>query len=365
LERDDILRLAIRRIETEGDERPLWHLIRYLPENGQEGGKAYLAISAQHELLDGQGLLRLAQALTSDTISDITPEVFEMAIGMSGPEYKPSLLFLLPIILREKIIPALPTWLSSYIGPYPTWPTSIDKHPSTAPWDFSILSIAPEVIIAISRKGKDNGVNTLHPILKVAYLQAMREVFGPSSPNAVFVGESPRSERSNDPTEGHSYLAGNYVSASSWTLPKKGEFWEWCKAYSTYLTATGISDGRQAIGLLSYLPDPPAFKSDDPRRATGWEDDYLTKFESGQNTYSQSLSFSNLGRVSLAQMGAAEDLVWGFPGSPFAPPLSVALIGHEMGLRVYSTWREGCPVTRKSAGDVELALSRILEEHGT
>jgi hypothetical protein len=90
----------------------------------------------------------------------------------------------------------------------------------------------------------------------------------------------------------------------------------------------------------------------------------LTKFESGQNTYSQSLSFSNLGRCSLAQMGGAEDVVWGFPGSPFAPPLSVALVGHEGGLRVYSTWREGCPVTWESAGAVELALARILEEHG-
>ena len=359
LNRDEVLRLAIRRIEEEDEDKPLWHVIRYAARSG----KAFLAISAQHELMDGQGLMRLAQAITASDISYIPTEVFDTKVGMAGPDYQPSIGFLLPIIYREKIIPLLSTWLSSYSRP-PTWPTTIDKHPSTAPWGFSILFLPPQTIKDVSRKGKEVGVNTLHPILKVAYLQAMREIYGPASPDAVFIGESPRSERSDEPTEGHSYLAGNYVSGSSWALPQSGEFWEWCQSYSTYLRTTGIAEGRQAIGLLSYLPDPPSFNSDDKRRATGWEDDYLTKFESGQNTYSQSLSFSNLGRVSLESMGGAEDLVWGFPGSPFAPPLSVALVGHEDGLRVYSTWREGCPVTRKSAGEVELAFKRILEEHG-
>jgi len=360
ISRDEVLRLAIMKIELEKEDRPLWHVVRYVPR--EKGGKGYLAISAQHELLDGQGLLRLAQAIIANDISHIPTEVFETIPGMSGAEYKPSMSFLLPIIYREKIIPLLPTWLSSRIRPYPTWPTTIAKHPSTAPWDFSILSIPPAIIKALSTKGKEMGVNTLHPILKVAYLQAMREVYGPTSPNAVFIGESPRSERSDDPSDGHSYIAGNYVSASSWTLPITGGFWDWCRTYSTYLRTTGISDGRQSIGLLAYLPDPPAFESNDPRRATGWEDDYLTKFENGENTYSQSLSFSNLGRCSLYKESGVEDLVWGFPGSPFAPPLSVALIGHEGGLRVYTTWREGCPVTKDTAGAVEAGLNRILQE---
>jgi hypothetical protein len=359
LDRDEVLRLGIRRIEEEDEDKRLWHVIRYTSQSGN----AYLAISAQHELMDGQGLMRLAQAITAHDISDIPTEVFDTKVGMAGPDYQPSISFLLPIIYREKIIPLLPTWISSYLRP-PTWPTTIDKHPSTAPWDFSILSLPPQTIKDVSRKGKEEGVTTLHPILKVAYLQAMREIYGPASPDAVFIGESPRSERSDDPTNGYSYLAGNYVSGSSWTLPQSGEFGEWCQSYSTYLRTIGISEGRQAIGLLSYLPDPPSFYSDDKRRATGWEDEYLTKFEAGHNTYSQSLSFSNLGRISLERMGGAEDLVWGFPGSPFAPPLSVALVGHEGGLRVYSTWRVGCPVTRESAGEVEVAFKRILEEQG-
>jgi len=359
LNRDQVLRLAIRRIEEEDEDQPLWHVIRYVSPSE----KAYLAISGQHELMDGQGLMRLAQAITIDDISHIPTEVFDTKVGMAGADYKPSISFVLPIVYREKIIPLLPTWLSSYLRP-PTWPPTIDKHPSTAPWDLSILSLPPQTIQDVSRKGKEKGVNTLHPILKVAYLQAMREVYGPAAPNALFIGESPRSERSDDPAEDHSYLAGNYVSAASWTLPQSGEFWEWCNSYSTYLGTSGISEGRQAIGLLAYIPDPPSFTSDDKRRATGWEDNYLTKFEAGQNTYGQSLSFSNLGRVSLDRMGGAEDLVWGFPGSPFAPPMSVALVGHEGGLRVYTTWREGCPVTRESAREVELAFKKILEEHG-
>jgi len=362
-DRDDVLPRAIRKIETEKEDRPLWQVVRYVPETELEEG--YLAISAQHELMDGGGLLRLVQCLIYDDIPSLpAAEKFDTALGMQGAEYKPSLGFLLPIIYREKVIPALPTWLSTYLRPSPTWPANIDEHPSTAPWDFSVLSIDPTTVKAISATGKRKGVKTLHPVLKVAYLQAMREVYGPSSPGCVFVGESPRNERSNNPGDGHSYLAGNYVSAASWTLPSTGDFWEWCNTYSTYLSTTGISDGRQSIGLLSYLPDPdPPAKSDDPRRSTGWEDDYLTKFENRTNTYSQSLSFSNLGRVSLAKASGAVDLVWGFPGSPFAPPLSLAVVGHEAGLRIYTTWREGCPVTGESVGEVELAFKRIIEEH--
>jgi hypothetical protein len=116
------------------------------------------------------------------------------------------------------------------------------------------------------------------------------------------------------------------------------------------------------MGLLAYLPDPTTFTSDEPKRATGWEDDYLTKFENGTiiNGNSLSLSFSNLGRTTLPP--GAEDLVWGFPGSPFAPPLSVAVIGHERGVRVYTTWREGL-VTRENVGQVERAFYEILQFH--
>jgi hypothetical protein len=323
-----------------------------------------LAISAQHELMDGGGLFRLAQSLIYDDTSLPAQEKFDTTLGMSDNDYKPSISFLLPVIYRERVIPALPTWISTYLRSLPTWPGVIAKHPSTAPWDFSILSIDSTTIKSISANGKRKGVKTLHPILNVAYLQAMREVYGPSSLDCVFVGESPRNERSDKEADGHSYLAGNYVSGSSWTLPSTGGFWEWCNTYSTYLSTTAISEGRQSIGLLAYLPDPdPPVESDDTRRSTGWEDEYLTKFENGTNTYSQSLSFSNLGRISLAKALGAVDLVWGFPGSPFAPPISVAVVGHEAGLRVYSTWREGCPVTRESVGEVELAFKSILEGH--
>jgi hypothetical protein len=99
----------------------------------------------------------------------------------------------------------------------------------------------------------------------------------------------------------------------------------------------------------------------DPKKATGWEEYYTTKFENGENTYSQSLSFSNLGKLTLPP--GASDLVWGFPGSPFAPPISVALVGHEQGLRVYTTWREGCLVTRDTAEAVEKAFVGILKDH--
>jgi hypothetical protein len=239
----------------------------------------------------------------------------------------------------------------------------MDRHPSTVPWEFSILSLPAQRLKAISKAGKEHGVNTLHPILYVAYLQAMRDTFSPDDPGAVFTGSSPRNER--DVTQGHSYLAGNYSSSVDWTLPPSMPFWDNCVSYSRYLhSPKGISAGRQAMGMLAYLPDPEADGSApdrDSKRATGWEEYYTTKFENGENTYGQSLSFSNLGRATLPP--GASDLVWGFPGSPFAPPISVALVGHEQGLRVYTTWREGCPVTRNTAEAVEKAFVEILKDH--
>jgi hypothetical protein len=355
VERDTVLRKAITRIETASVDKPPWQVVRYTSPSGS----AYLAISAQHELLDGIGLLRLVGALTTDDISDIPTERFNMTVGMSSPDYKPSITHLLPVIYREMLIPKLPSWLQSYLRPTPTWPTSIDRHPSTAPWDFLVLSLPPDLLHALSRAGKGHEVNTLHPILHVAYLQVMRDVFGPTAPGTTFVGSSPRNER--DTAQGHSYLAGNYSSSVDWALPEGLSFWEACLLYSEYLhSPAGISAGRQAMGMLGYLPDSVQSQSDDPKRATGWEDYYTTKFENGENTYGQSLSFSNLGRTALPPN--ATDLIWGFPGSPFAPPVSVALIGHEQGLRVYTTWREGCPVTREGAKAVEMAFKKVLED---
>lgn len=351
-DRDIIIRRAITRIETARQARPLWQVVRYVAPSGS----VYLAVSAQHELLDGIGLTRLVSALTAHDISYIPSEGFDITVGMSTPEYKPSVSHLLPIVYREMIVPKLPSWLQYYLRPATSWPASIDRHPSTAPWDFSVFSLSPDQLKAVSDAGKRCGVKTLHPILHVAYLQAIRNVYGSKAPGTIFIGSSPRNER--DTTQGHSYLAGNYSSSVDWTLPDSATFWQACLQYSQYLhSSSGISAGRQAMGMLAYLPDSST-SSNDPKRATGWEDHYTTKFEKGENTYSQSLSFSNLGRTPLPPK--ATDLVWGFPGSPFAPPISVALVGHERGLRVYTTWRDGCPVTKGEVKAVEEAFKAIL-----
>jgi hypothetical protein len=99
LNRDEVLRLAIRRIEEEDEDKPLWHVIRYVAQSG----KAYLAISGQHELMDGQGLMRLAQAITSDDISQITTEVFDAKVGMAGPDYQPSIGFFFLSYIEKRL----------------------------------------------------------------------------------------------------------------------------------------------------------------------------------------------------------------------------------------------------------------------
>lgn len=352
--RDDILIKAISAAEAAPGDGPLWHVVRYTT-----GPVTHLAISAQHELLDGIGLLRLALALTADDVAELPNEPFETVVGMSTPEYKPTLPFLLPLVYSEMLVPALPTWLQRYLRPSRPWPAEIETHPSNAPWGTSVLSIDTDKVAALSLKGKGSGVKTLHPILKVAYLTAIRSTFGPHSPKVDFIGTTPRNER--DSALMHPYLTGNYTSSFEWTLPSNASFWSACRSCAEYMTSpAGIAIGRQRMGLLAYLPDPdPPKPSTDPRRATGWEDSYTTKFEDGTNTYSQALSLSNLGRVSLPP--GATDLVWGFPGSPFAPPLSLAMIGHEGGLRIFATRREGCPVTAEHVEQIEKRFVELLD----
>lgn len=349
--RDEILVQAIAAAESAPADGPLWHVVRYLTANA-----SYLAVSAQHELLDGIGLLRLVLALTADDISSLPSEPFETMIGMSTSEYKPTLRFLLPLIYSEMVIPVLPEWLQAYARTAEVWPTEIDLHPSKAPWAVSTMSIDLNKVSELSKAGKLRGVKTLHPIFEVAYLSAVRYVFGSDAPDASFIGTTPRNER--DVSSGHAYLTGNYTSSFQWTLPTEISFWSACRAcYHHMNSPTGIAAARQRMGLLAYLPDPdPPRSSSDSRRATGWEDSYTTKFENGTNTYRQTASFSNLGRAALPT--GATDMIWGFPASPFAPPLSLAIIGHEAGVRFFTTWREGCPVTVDKARQVD---KRFLE----
>lgn len=365
---DEVLVSAIQSAESADRDGPLWQVIRYAYNPvAASSATTYLAISAQHELLDGIGLLRLTHALTADSIDDLPSEPFGTPVGMSTPEYKPSISFLLPLIYTEMIVPALPTWLQDYLRPTPVWPVKIELHPSKAPWASSTLSLDPELVNQLSQAGKTNNVKTLHPILKVAYLLAIRSVYGNDSenlaPGVKFVGQTPRNER--DPALDHPWMTGNYTSSFEWTLPDSSAydtFWTAAReCYEYGISPKAISSGRQKMGTLAYLPDPDppvVSKSNDPKRATGWEDHYTTRFESGVDPYSESLSISNLGRTTLPQ--GATDLVWGFPGSPFAPPFSIAMIGHEGGLRVYTTWREGSPVTLGGAHKVEHAFVNIL-----
>lgn len=350
----EVLITAIKAAEAAPLRTSLWQVVRY-----KSSSAAYLAISAQHELLDGIGLLRLVAALTAHEISDLPSEPFETPIGMSTPEYKTSLPVLLPLVYTELILPKLPNWLQRRLRPAPSWPATIDIHPSRAPWAASLLSLDLDKLRHLGQAGKNHGVATLHPVLKTAYLAAIRAVFGANATGTVFVGSTPRNERDSQPE--YPYLTGNYTSSFDWTLPGEGSFWSACRSCHQYSASpAAISAGRQKMGLLAYLPDSDTSTGKtDPKRATGWEDSYTTKFEQGVNPYSQSLSISNLGRSNLPV--GATDMCWGFPGSPFAPPFSIALIGHERGLRVFTTWREGCPVTRDTVRQVERAFLHIVD----
>ncbi|KAL1747972.1 hypothetical protein HDZ31DRAFT_60842 [Schizophyllum fasciatum] len=188
----------------------------------------------------------------------------------------------------------------------------------------------------------------------------MWAVLGRGAAPFVVKGNTPRSER--DPSLGHAYCTANYTSSTEVHLQLRAgdDFWAIARQVASDLgSPEGVQKGRWAVGMLSFLPDPPTEPENaDTERPTGWEERFYGKMRS-QDPFGGSLEVSNLGYTDLP--AGAEDIVWSSSSWPCAPVLNANVIGHKGGLRIATVWREGAAVTGKEAKGVEEAVTRVLE----
>jgi hypothetical protein len=245
---------------TAEDETPLWQVQRYIPAN-DTGGTAYLAVWASHQLADGVGTLRLAQAILSRDISTLRTETSLAPKLEDSVNIEPPVTHLLPVVFQKLLLPSLPSFIQAYFKPAAPWPAErILQRPTQCEEDLLLVQIPGELVSVIKSAGASHGVRTLHPILELAYLVSIWAVFSHDKAPLLLDGQTPRNERAAE--KGHGQITGNYVSSlhHQVTPSRDSSFWSLAKDCARSLTAEdGLRRGRYAMGMLAYVPDPDNF----------------------------------------------------------------------------------------------------------
>jgi hypothetical protein len=344
------------------DKEPMWRVTLL---TSPASTRTHLAISAHHEIVDGMGLLTLARALLSPSITHLPYETLDIIPALEDTiSLKPSLRHVLPLIWHDLASSFSPKCLRSLLRssrPLRPWPVGrLTKMSTEGPWDLSLLALSPALIPALKATGTANGVPALNMTLHMAYTLAIWIVCGQRAlAHFSMATWIPKSERNAE--LGHAYCTGNYVSdfITKIKLRPTDPFWTVTAKLSEYFRSpAGIARARGSTGTLSYIPDPePDAAMRDTPTPTGWEMHMLGKAKS-PDPYDVGMLMSNLGPVGLPP--GAEDAVWTQSASPFIAALSVNVIGHEGGLRASTVWREGAPVTREEVKEVERVFEEVL-----
>lgn len=328
------------------------------------GETGFLILALSHLVTDGKGSTLLLRALTCPH-SDLPPkEEWEQPTFLDETvSLTPTPRFLVPVVLRELVLPKMPMFIQSMFTQDPPWPGKVSS-PLDKPWDILLLELDPDLVASIKAAGSKHGVKTLHPILKTAYLASMWRVFSSPSPMRLATATA-RNERKAE--LGHAAITHNYVSSSEWNLVLSGTdgLWDRAREFADRLASPdGLAEGRMKMGLLAHLPDPVVDKTAadyDPDCPTGWEKFFMQRARSA-NPFMISMDMSNLGRIDLPP--GATDEFWGQTATPFSAAYHVNAIGHEAGIRITSTWIEGSSGTRAQSVQVHEVFEAVLRRLG-
>lgn len=340
-------------------EGPMWRVTLARPAGE---GRGYLLLSINHLLVDGRGSTLLLRALTESLGSPSnvaredwsTPTRFDDTVSTS-----PSLPFLLPVVFRELLLPKLPRFIQRPFLTSDPWPSAQPGNPLTCGWDILLLSLPASQVPLLKAAGKAHGVNTLHPLMKVAYIASLWHVFGRGEPLHV-AASTARDER--NPALGHAGITHNYVSSTEYdaTLAPSDRFWARAQELAVKVGPAGVAEGRMTMGLLRHIPDPdvePSAPGFDASRPTGWEKYFCERATSG-TPYRDSVSVSNLGAITLPP--GAEDAWWGQTATPFGSAFMTNVIGHEGGVRVSSAFRL-ITSDKERTGQLHDIMRRVLD----
>lgn len=344
MRRGALLELEWQRMANEDfDTKPAWQIVRYTSAT-----QSYIAVSGLHDLFDGIGILRLSQAVLMDSVAELPFEVVMPPIE-DKLDIRPSYTFLLPVIWQALIVPKLPRPIRSFFEERRAWPGSLNHASTTScPAAVSVFDLEADSLTQLRTKGKQHGT-TLTAVLEIAITTAIWHVHG----NDYLRSDVPANQRSaTDP-----YCTGCYVASytSTRTLSPTMVFWGLVSSvpYGRKQNPAALQEARMRVGMLAYVPDGPR---DDPG-PTGWES-FLRESMNSNTPYDASVELSNLGFVELPTN--AVDLVWGAPKSPRGPCYDVLAVGHQRGLRLVFTWREGAGTTRQEEQALERTLRLIL-----
>jgi len=351
---DEMKRLDKLHLESD----PLWQVALY---TASDDSPAYLVVSGHHALTDGKAVFNLTDALLAADISHLPYEQVDKVPLLSDThDLRPGLLYILGLIWTALLVPKLPARIQPYLRPAHAWPdTGIRRPASKCEGRFSLLELPHSLIDSLKVAGRQNGVKTLHPILTISYATAIWHVMRGSSDSLVIRASTPSNIR--DLSLGHGYCTGNYVGSAPVTFVPRPETDFWAETAQVAIDMSSKASKKRALelmGALSYVPDPaPDLAKRDTDRPTGWEQFFGETMESAV-PYSDTMSISNIGRVKLPPKAA--DLFWAQGASPMAPPFTINVVGHEKGLRVTPTWRDGAVVDEDDVKRVDEVWERIL-----
>lgn len=339
----------IEHLMANDGQNPLWRITTYTNES-DNGGKAYFAISGDHCLVDGRGMVNLVKSLFE--VDNVPAETIEdVARGEETYNIKPGFWKLLPVILQSKIRPNLPVFLQDRLfSPLP-WPAKPIGRGLHSP-GISRLEIPSSMVDSLKSQGRLHGIKTLHPILLYSYaLAVQRCTHKMDMPAKCLRVQSPRSMR--DVGKGHGHCTALYLSADSVDLTYPDQTFSWpqvVKVQSHLSDPYQIAMGDQSIGLLEYLPNVPG----------GWEG-WLKGLP--DEPIADSISFSNLGYLgNLSTLDAPlEDVMWAMAPTPYQATLQVNLLGHQDGIRVITAFRDGAIIDNAWVKSVEVEWMKILE----
>ncbi|OCF45918.1 hypothetical protein I317_00004 [Kwoniella heveanensis CBS 569] len=346
---------------------PAWQVRIHTPASSSST-RAYLTLAVDHVYTDGRGILSLLQALLApgDISTTSPPYPYEKLSAIPKVEdtlpMKPSVGYILPLIFQKIVLPMFPHFIQNYLKPISPWPAKVIREaPLRCSPGLSVYSVPASEVTAVKTLSKEKGIPTLHGLFKTALVGAIWAVYRHTTTEPKFIvsASTPRSER--DPALGHPYCMGNYISSHKihLELAASQDFWALAKKVSDdLLDPRAISHGRMGMGSLAFVPDGELDGGKDPRKPTKWEEFFLNGAASAE-PFGESANVSNLGVCKLPE--GAEDLVWGQYASPFTAALCIAMIGHEGGLRLVTTWREGSAVIESETKEVERAFHRILK----
>ncbi|WWC91282.1 uncharacterized protein L201_006225 [Kwoniella dendrophila CBS 6074] len=382
---NEIYEKALRSFQLDIDysDKPLWGIKIYRSDTSEADGQTYICLLIDHAIIDGRGAVKLASALICDEeeFSKLPRETIEF-YQTRPKQYpiRPPIWFLIKTIFSLAILPNLPSWLSSWFGYKTIWPDELRKKPIEAEkWKSSIFSLDRETMQSLKQIGKQNGINTLNPLLYAIFCVAHWITFkSPLNVNSFTVKDL------RNKTDPYCLFGRACVITHQHSYNDKTSIWELAKEYSKVcLDENRIQDGINLLRMIDLdknemldtgptiisssslssdlkSPKHEEFPKGDKTPKTKLEFKATEKINSLKTDNLISGIWSNIGYFRLPDK-KCNDMIFGVSGNQTSTPYNICLIGHENGIRIQNTWLEDVVMDEKEVKSIEITMKLVID----